>query len=42
MARGYNLSKRANKKLFRRNATRTHVKNMPGHSLMRGGDRIIK
>lgn len=40
MAKGYNLSKRANKKLFKRNATRTHVKNMSGHSLMRGGTRL--
>lgn len=40
MARGYNLPKKANKKLFKRNATRTHVKNMSGHSLMRGGQRL--
>ena len=38
--RGYNLSKRANKKTFKKNALRTHVKNASGHSLMRGGNRI--
>lgn len=40
MAKGYNLPKRVNKKMFRKNATRTHVKNMSGHSLMRGGTRL--
>lgn len=40
MPKGYNLSKRVNKKLFRHNATRTHVKNMSGKSLMRGGQRL--
>lgn len=38
--RGYNLSKGVNKKLFRRNATRTHVKNMSGRNVMRGGQRL--
>lgn len=40
MARGYNLSKKANKSSFRRNALRTHVKNASGHTLMRGGTRL--
>lgn len=38
--RGFNLSKRANKKMFKRNALRTHVKNASGHTLMRGGQRL--
>lgn len=38
--RGFNLSKRANKKTFRKNALRTHVKNCSGHTLMRGGQRL--
>lgn len=38
--RGYNLSKRANKKAFKKNALRTHVKNASGHTLMRGGTRL--
>lgn len=41
MARGYNLSKRANKRSFKHNALRTHVKNASGHSLMRGGTRLV-
>lgn len=40
MAKGYNLSKRQNKAMFRRNATRTHVKNSTGHNVMRGGSRL--
>ena len=38
--RGFNLSKRANKRSFKRNALRTHVKNASGHTLMRGGQRL--
>lgn len=38
--RGYNLSKRANKRTFRKNSVKTHVKNLSGHTLMRGGQRI--
>lgn len=38
--RGFNLSKRANKRTFKKNALRTHVKNMSGHTLMRGGQRL--
>ena len=38
--RGFNLSKRANKRAFKRNALRTHVKNASGHTLMRGGSRL--
>lgn len=41
MPRGYNLSKRANKRTFRRNALRTHVSNVSGHTLMRGGTRKL-
>ena len=39
--RGYNMSRKANKKSFKRNALRTHVKNASGHSLMRGGQRLV-
>lgn len=39
MAR-YNVSKRANKRAFKRNAAKTHVKNLSGHTLMRGGERL--
>lgn len=38
--RGFNLSKGANKKRFKKYSTRTHVKNASGHTLMRGGQRI--
>ena len=38
--RGYNLSKRANKKSFKKNSVKTHVKNVFGHTLMRGGQRL--
>lgn len=39
--RGFNLSKRANKRTFKKNALRTHVKNASGHTLMRGGTRLV-
>lgn len=41
MAKGYNLSKRANKRMFRKNAIKTHVSNMPGTHVMRGGSRKV-
>lgn len=40
MARGYKLSKAANKKDFSRKAAKVNSINVPGRNFMRGGSRF--